>query len=84
MFDQFQGKIRKYGQKSSDRLVLEWKEGLALPEPWRVFMEELRSETYCRFVRSPSAPATRTTSRRPAMISRAWSGAIICGSTSGS
>jgi hypothetical protein len=49
-FDVFKGKVRKHGQLSSDRLVLDWQEGLALPDPWRIFLEELRSETYARFV----------------------------------
>ncbi len=49
-FDEFKGKMRKYGQVSRDRLVLEWQEHVSLPEPWRIFLEELRSEAYFRFV----------------------------------
>ena len=50
IFDSFEGKERKYGQKSTPRLSLEWQEGLALPEPWERFMEEVCSETYHAFV----------------------------------
>jgi len=41
---------RKYGQKNHDRYVLEYVDGMDLPEPWRDFIGELRSEQYRRFI----------------------------------
>jgi len=45
------GKPRKYGQRSHDRYALEWQPDLALPGPWRDFIEELRGPGYRAFLR---------------------------------
>lgn len=49
-FEKVFGKPRKYGQRSHDRYVLEWRDGLELPDPWREFVDELRGETYRSFL----------------------------------
>lgn len=41
---------RKHGQGSHDRYVLDYQEGMALSEPWRDFIEELRGDVYRQFV----------------------------------
>lgn len=49
-FKAFFDKRRKYGQKSHDRYVLEYQEGLVLPAPWQAFINELRSDLYRSFI----------------------------------
>jgi hypothetical protein len=44
------GKQRKSGQASHDRYILDYEDGIELPEPWARFMEELLSDTYRDFV----------------------------------
>ena len=45
-FDKSFGKARRGGQKSHDRYTLEYKDGLALSDPWQGFLDELRSDRY--------------------------------------
>jgi hypothetical protein len=49
-FRAFFGKQRKHGQGSHDRYILDYQEGMILAEPWQVFVEELRSDSYREFV----------------------------------
>ena len=51
LFEAFFDKKRKYGQKSHNRYVLEYQEGLVLPAPWQAFINELRSDLYRRFIK---------------------------------
>ena len=44
------GKQRKSGQSPHDRYILDYEEGVELPEPWAQVMEELLSDTYRKFV----------------------------------
>lgn len=44
------GRRRKHGQQSHDRYVLEHTAWLDLPEPWRQFVKELKSDSYRDFV----------------------------------
>ena len=51
--DQFQpffGKQRKHGQKNCDRYVLDYEQGMELSPPWLDFIDELKGDTYRRFV----------------------------------
>lgn len=45
------GKQRSYGQRSHDRLALEYHPDLDLAEPWREFINELASKRYAAFLR---------------------------------
>lgn len=49
-FRWFFGKKRKYGQDSHDRYVLDYRSGMNLPGPWQDFVDELRGDTYRRFI----------------------------------
>jgi hypothetical protein len=49
-FRSFFGKQRKHGQASHDRFVLDFEEGMELPQPWQDFVEELRGDVYRQFV----------------------------------
>jgi hypothetical protein len=49
-FRSFFGKQRKYGQKSCDRYVLDYEQGMALSPQWLTFIEELKGDPYRRFV----------------------------------
>lgn len=49
-FRSFFGKQRKHGQKSHDRYVLDYEQDMALSAQWRDFIDELRGDTYRRFV----------------------------------
>ena len=49
-FERVFGKRRSYGQRSHDRLALEYDESLDLAEPWHAFVRELRSPRYRRFL----------------------------------
>lgn len=51
LFRAFFGKQRKHGQKSHNRYVLDYHEGLELPAPWQSFIEELRSDLYRGFIK---------------------------------
>ena len=51
LFTAFFDKKRKYGQKSHNRYVLEYREGLDLPVPWQTFINELRSDLYRSFIK---------------------------------
>lgn len=51
LFKAFFDKKRKYGQKSHNRYVLEYQEGLVLPAPWQAFINELRSDLYRSFIK---------------------------------
>ena len=57
MFEEIRGKKRAHGQKSHDRLTLEYRDGLAIPPPWQEFIDELRAGPYvralCRLVGVP-------------------------------
>lgn len=44
-------KPRKYGQQSHNRFSLQYREGLALPEPWQAFITELQGPDYRAFLR---------------------------------
>lgn len=46
------GNKRKYGQKSHNRYVLEYREGLAIPEPWQGLIKELCSDLYRDFIKA--------------------------------
>ena len=45
------GHARKYGQKSHDRYVLEWREEIEIARPWTEFIAELQGEDYRSFLR---------------------------------
>ena len=49
-FRSFFGKQRKHGQAGHDRFVLDFEDGMELPQPWHDFVEELRGDTYREFV----------------------------------
>jgi hypothetical protein len=51
LFKVFFAKKRKYGQKSHNRYVLEYQDGLDLPAPWQAFIDELRSDLYGSFIK---------------------------------
>ena len=51
LFDQRFGKSRKYGQKTHDRFALEYHDNLDVPQPWKEFVGELRSDEYQAFLR---------------------------------
>lgn len=51
LFKAFFDKKRKYGQKSHNRYVLEYQEGLVLPAPWQAFINERRSDLYRSFIK---------------------------------
>lgn len=51
LFDQRFGKTRRYGQKNHDRFALEYDDNLDVPQPWKEFVGELRSEEYGNFLR---------------------------------
>jgi hypothetical protein len=44
------GAPRKHGQASHDRYVLDYREGMELSPAWSVFVEELRSKHYRKFI----------------------------------
>ena len=46
LFDESFGVERKAGQAPHDRYTLEYRQGLAVPEPWREFIEELIAPRY--------------------------------------
>jgi hypothetical protein len=48
-FRGFFGKQRKHGQRSHDRYVLDYEQGMSAPQPWLDFIEELKSSEYRRF-----------------------------------
>jgi hypothetical protein len=50
LFQRVFGKARKFGQRSHDRFALEYREKLALPQPWNDFLGELRGPGYRRFL----------------------------------
>ncbi len=50
LFEESFGKARKFGQRSHDRLDLEYRQALELSEPWRAFIEELKGKKYRRFL----------------------------------
>ena len=50
LFSAFFGKQRKYGQQSHDRYVLEYADGIDIPECWQAFVDELRSDLYRNLV----------------------------------
>lgn len=49
-FEQIFGKRRPHGQKSHDRLALEYSPQMALSSHWQVFMAELQGPHYRRFI----------------------------------
>jgi hypothetical protein len=49
-FRSFFGKQRKHGQKSHDRYVLDYEQGMELSPQWMDFIDELKGDTYRRFV----------------------------------
>jgi hypothetical protein len=51
LFEERFGVPRKHGQASHDRYTLEHEDGLALAEPWRAFLAELRGGAYRAFLR---------------------------------
>ena len=50
-FESIFGKKRSYGQKSHDRLALEYYEGIDLSEPWQQFIAELKGRRYGEFLK---------------------------------
>lgn len=46
LFEQKFGYQRRAGQKPHDRYSLEYEEGMAVPQPWVEFIDELRSDRY--------------------------------------
>lgn len=46
LFKPFFDKVRDHGQKSHNRYVLEYEDGLDLPVPWQAFIGELRDDLY--------------------------------------
>jgi 2OG-Fe(II) oxygenase superfamily len=51
LFTPFFGVARAHGQYSHDRFVLEYRNDLALADPWKEFIAELRGKDYRRFLR---------------------------------
>ena len=51
LFTERFGKKRKFGQRSHDRLSLEYEPSLPLSAPWKTFIEELKSPDYIDFVK---------------------------------
>jgi 2OG-Fe(II) oxygenase superfamily len=49
-FRSFFGKQRKHGQGSHDRYVLDYEDGLELAPAWSQFIDELRGDSYRKFV----------------------------------
>lgn len=49
--EQVFGKTRKFGQQSHDRYALEYRQGLALSQPWQDFIDELDGPRYRNFLR---------------------------------
>jgi len=49
-FTEVFGKRRRYGQRSHDRLALEYSPTLELSPPWQAFMKELHGPEYRRFI----------------------------------
>lgn len=50
LFDKRFGEKRKHGQAPHDRLALEYRPDLPLAQPWREFVDELRSPAYRGFL----------------------------------
>lgn len=50
MFEEDFGRTRKFDQECHDRYNLEYRGGLAISEPWREFIAELRGERYRSFL----------------------------------
>ena len=50
LFTENFGKKRKFGQKSHDRLSLEYDANLPLSPAWSAFIKELQSESYKKFI----------------------------------
>ena len=50
-FQQMVGVKRGYGQEPHNRGILHYREGLALAEPWKAFIAELRGKEYESFLR---------------------------------
>jgi hypothetical protein len=48
LFERFFGKQRKWDQAPHDRYALEYREEMPVPQPWREFIEELKSDRYCK------------------------------------
>lgn len=46
MFQEVFGKVRRHGQQSHDRYLLEYEPGLALPPNWQSFIDELQGPVY--------------------------------------
>ena len=57
-FDQHVGMKRGHGQAPHNRYMLHYRAGLELPQPWREFLDELRSEYYRQFLRRLLGPRT--------------------------
>jgi len=51
LFTPFFGIKRSHGQQSHDRFTLEYHNDLAIAEPWKEFIAELRGKAYRRFLR---------------------------------
>ena len=49
-FRSFFGKQRKHGQKSHDRYVLDYEQGMTVSPQWLEFIDELKGDTYRQFV----------------------------------
>ncbi|SEQ70705.1 hypothetical protein SAMN04244573_02100 [Azotobacter beijerinckii] len=49
-FTEVVGKRRRYGQRSHDRLALEYSPTLSLSPPWQAFMKELSGPDYRQFI----------------------------------
>ena len=50
LFEGSFGVQRKFGQKSHERFILEYVDGLDLPAPWQAFVDELKGDVYRDFV----------------------------------
>ena len=50
LFDASFGEARSHGQRPHDRYVLEYDDSLDVAQPWKEFVEELRSKTYRKFI----------------------------------
>ncbi len=50
LFEESFGKRRAHGQQPHDRYVLEYDEGLTVPDVWHELVEELRGERYTGFL----------------------------------
>jgi hypothetical protein len=50
LFEADFGRVRKFGQESHDRYNLEYRDGLAISEPWQEFIDELRGDHYRGFL----------------------------------